>query len=96
MQDNASPIESETPLPRDRQARDRQGSRNTGRCNTGRFRGRFQQLLALALFALAFFLAPALLGINLVAEQSSRASQSTRAADKAASDEAQRLIARSL
>ncbi len=86
MQDKASPMESETPLPRDRQ-----GSRNTGR-----FRGRSRQVLIVALLALAFFLAPALQGINLVADQSLPASQSSRAADKAASDEAQRLIAGSL
>jgi hypothetical protein len=84
VQDNASPMESETSL-----SRDRKGSQGAGWSM-----GRSRQLLTIALLALAFFLAPALQGINLVADQSSLAPQSTRAADKAASDEAQRLVSR--
>jgi hypothetical protein len=80
VQDNASPMESETSL-----SRDRKGLRRMGLS---------RQLLTIALLGLAFFLAPALQGINLVADQSSGATESTRAADRTASEEAVQLTSR--
>lgn len=49
------------------------------------------QMLIVGLLGLAFFLAPALQGINLEADQSAGANAATRAADAAASAEVIRL-----
>ena len=49
------------------------------------------QILIVGLLGLAFFLAPALQGINLEADQSAGADAATRAADAAASAEVIRL-----
>lgn len=54
--------------------------------------GKAGQVLVVALLGIAFFLAPALQGINLEADQSSGANATSRAADAAASAEAVRLI----
>lgn len=54
----------------------------------------FQAILVTAGLALAFFLAPALQGINLVADQSPVATEASRAADRAASSEVATLVTR--
>ncbi len=62
----------------------------------GRIAGRMAALsaraLVVALFALAFFLAPTLQGISLEADQSTGISSASRAADEAAAREANRLV----
>jgi hypothetical protein len=60
----------------------------------GRLMGAAGQLLVVAVLAVAFFIAPALQGINLEADQSSGANAVTRAADAAAAQEASRLVGR--
>lgn len=49
--------------------------------------------MVVALLAIGFFLAPALQGINLEADQSAGANAATRAADAAAAKEAHNLLA---
>lgn len=56
-----------------------------------RLLGAVGRILVVAALSVAFFLAPALQGINLEADQSAVANAATRAADAAASSEVVRL-----
>jgi hypothetical protein len=60
----------------------------------GRVLGAVGQILVVALLGVAFFLAPALQGINLEADQSPGASAASRSADAAAAQEARALVSR--
>jgi hypothetical protein len=62
------------------------------RPQASRLMGAAGQIMVVALLALAFFLAPALQGINLEADQSAGANAATRAADAAAVQQAQHLV----
>jgi hypothetical protein len=59
--------------------------------NGGRVAATSAKALAVALLGLAFFLAPTLQGISLVADQGVGGSSATRAADEVAAREADRL-----